>query len=564
MSRNFTTEEANPQTTSDEHRFFSAGKLNFPARKIIFLSAFICVHLWMILLLSCKSQPTDLRTLAPAETLIYLESKNLARTLEAITGNKIFQEAAKSKPDFSRLENVQFAVAITGFEASEKQITAENSVLNFKPHFVAIADTHAWNWQTISLVENQLNGFVKNTYGEDVSLEKTDKESGKWFAWTAKDESKVFAYVEESRVYFGNDAAAIEKCMAVKRGESENLLKNENLSRAYYAVNSENTLAFGYVSPDGVAQISNIAGVSAASEASEDGEGQSFVARVLPQILRNTTKEVAWTAQKSESGIEDKLSISLNAETVSVFKETLAVNQTTQTNLLEYLPANPFSVTTYNLKNPLVAWRSLLLVAAKSTDAVSGNLLVQFSNKMLASYGVSDAETFLSAVDSDILTAQFDADGDKSIVIATVKNAENLKKSLSKEINFKVSPQMQSNAEIWQSEDKTISAAFVENKLILGDAETVLKCLEAKSSGENYTKNTNFQKFNETKSIALTAAKDLDSAEKIAEVLSETKDENKKYVTNYLTETRVTEKGIERKTVSEFGLIGTIIEQIGE
>ncbi|MET0751984.1 MAG: hypothetical protein ABWZ66_01360, partial [Pyrinomonadaceae bacterium] len=207
-----------------------------------------------------------------------------------------------------------------------------------------------------------------------------------------------------------------------------------------------------------------------------------------------------------------------------------------------------------------IAWRSLLLVTAKNTDSMSGNLIIQFSKTLLASYGVADAEAFLSAIDSDILTAQFDAEGEKSVVIATVKDVEKLKKSLA-EINFKLPPEKNSNADVWLSEDKLTSAAFIENKLILGDAESVLKCLEARQNGQNFTKSAPFQKFVESNAVAVTAAKDLDSTEKVVEVLGEAKDENKKIITDYLTETRITEKGIERKSVSDFGFIGTILEQ---
>lgn len=556
MSKNFITE-----TQRHRDRKVKSKKLKGKNRNYLlpFLTLCLCVS---VVNFACKSQPTDLRTLAPAETLVYLEAGDLSKTLNALTENKTFQESARAKPDFSALGNVQFAVAVTGFEASEKQVTAENSVLNFKPHFVAIADTHAWNWQTISLAENQINGFVKNTYGDETTLEKSDKDGGLWFAWTAKDESRVFAFVRESLIYFGNDASVIEKCLAVKRGEADNLLKNESLSRAY-STNSENNLAFGYVSPKGVAQISNLAGVSVASEASEEAEGQSFIARVLPQILRGAVREIVWTARKSETKIEDKLSVSLNTETISVFKETLASAPENRTNSAVFLPSNPFSVTRYNLKNPLIAWRSLLLVSAKNADSMSGNLIIQFSKTLLASYGVADAEAFLSAIDSDILTAQFDAEGNKSVVIATVKDAEKLKKSLA-EINFKSSPEKNLNADVWLSEDKLTAAAFVENKLILGDAESVLKCLEAGQNGQNFTKSAQFQKFAESNAVAVTAAKDLDSAEKVVEVLGGAKDENKKIITDYLTETRITEKGIERKSVSDFGFVGTILEKFEE
>lgn len=531
-------------------------------KKIILFTLRLCVSAVFFAFASCASKPTDLRTLAPAETLVYLETKDLSKTLGAITENTQFEGAIKKKPDLTALENVQFAVAVTGFEATEEKITEENSVLDFKPHFVAIVDTHAWNWQTISLTENQVNNFVKDIYGEETSLEKSDRDGGKWFAWTSNKDDKVFAFVRESQIFFGNDAAAIEKCLAVKRGEADNLLKNESLSRAY-AANSENNLAFGYVSPEGITQISNLAGISVASETAEEAEGQSFIARVLPQILRGTTREIVWTAQTRDGKIEDKLSISLTPETTSVFKETLATRPANQTNSAEFLYAPARSITRYDLKDPLIAWRSLLLVSAKNTDSTSGKLIIQFSDQVLGSYGISDAELFLSAVNSDIFTAKFDADGEKSVVIATVKDVEKIKKSIS-EINFKSPPKKQSNAEIWELEDKRFAVAFVENKVIFGSRDVVSICLEAKSNGRNFTKDRQYQKFAESKAVAVTVVTRLTPVSDMVEIFGDPASENATFLNGYITETSVTEKGIERKTVSEFGFIGSIIEQLKE
>jgi hypothetical protein len=75
---------------------------------------------------------------------------------------------------------------------------------------------------------------------------------------------------------------------------------------------------------------------------------------------------------------------------------------------------------------------------------------------LLEPYGISNAENFLSQIDSEILTAQFDAAGEKSAAIVTVKDARKLKSSISKEINFQSAPTMQQGAEIWFSEDKRI------------------------------------------------------------------------------------------------------------
>ena len=510
---------------------------------------------------SCQTAPTNLRSFAPADSVIYLEANNLGKTLNALTESENFQKIAANKTDFSVLEEVQTAIVVTGFETSEKQVTAEDSVLNFKPQFVAIADAHTWEWQTLSLAENQLNAFVRRIYGDDAKLSNEDKDGGRWFVWTAKDRREVFAFVENSLIFFGNNRKAIENCLKVKNGAGESLLKNENLTRAYSA-NDEN-LTFGFVTSEGVKQIANYIGVSTALSATDEVAGRSFIASVLPQILQNTTEEIVWTSQKSGGGIEDDYEIVLKKETASVLAETLSASTQIETDSSEFLPSEISSATKYNLENPLIAWRSLLLVTAKNTDAMSGKILVQFSNSLLESYVVKDAETFLSAIGSEILTARFDQDGEKSTAIVTISDLENVKKSLIDEINFKTQPEKIGNAEIWKSGEDDISAAFVGNKLILGDSESVLKCLNAKQTGQNFTKNQIYKNFAASKAVAVTFAKDTESAEKIANVLGKAKG-NANFSVNYLTETNFTNNKIERKTVSAFGLIGTILEQLNQ
>ncbi|MDQ3064391.1 MAG: hypothetical protein M3R14_16240, partial [Acidobacteriota bacterium] len=159
---------------------------------------------------------------------------------------------------------------------------------------------------------------------------------------------------------------------------------------------------------------------------------------------------------------------------------------------------------------------------------------------------------------------RLDETGDRSVSIVSVKDLDRLKSSFSKEINFNAPSEKRENAEMWFSENKQLTALFIENKLLIGDGESVLKCLQAKRSGQNFTKTPKFQRFAESQTVALTFGIDTDSATKIVEVLGKKKRENKKLATFYSTETRFTEKGLERKTVSDFGLIGTILQQIPE
>ncbi len=249
-----------------------------PLLPLLFLC--LCVA---VVNLSCSAKPTDMRTLVPAESLVYLESNDLAAALQPIIDSKPFTDVAKSKPDLSALKGVQVAVAVTGFETSEEKLTDEHSVGRIQPHFVAVADTHAWNYQAVGFAEKKLGAFVEKIYDSEPTLEKSDKNGGKYFTWKANDGRKAYALVIDSLIYFGNDETAIDKCLAVKRGEADSIAKAGKVVPA-----APGTLASGYVGPDGIAQIANIIGLKFASEMGEDSEVQSAIAGILPQLLRKS------------------------------------------------------------------------------------------------------------------------------------------------------------------------------------------------------------------------------------------------------------------------------------
>lgn len=245
-----------------------------------------------------------MRALVPAETLVYLETNDLAAALQPIVDSKPFTEVAKSKPDFSALRGVQLAVAVTGFETSEEKVTDEQSVGRIRPRFVAVADTHAWNYQALAFAEQKLGSFVEDIYDGEPKLEKTERHGGKYFIWTAADGRKAYALVIDSLIYFGNDESAIDKALAVRRGEADSILSTNKIQPA-----DAQTLASGYVSTDGVAQIAALIGVKFANESKEDSELQTAIVDVLPQLIRSSITDVSWTATKSEQGIEDKFAV---------------------------------------------------------------------------------------------------------------------------------------------------------------------------------------------------------------------------------------------------------------
>jgi len=506
-----------------------------------------------------------MRTLVPAETLVYLETNDLAAALQPIVDAKPFKDVAKTKPDFSALKGVQLAVAVTGFETSEEKLTDEHSVGRVQPRFVAVADTHAWNYQAVAFAEQKLGGFVADIYDSEATVDRSDKHGGKYFIWTAVDGRKAYALVVDSIIYFGNDESAIDKCLAVKRGESDSVAKAGKVKVA-----SHETLASGYVSTDGVAQIANIVGLQFASQASEESEVQSAIAGILPQLIRNSVTDINWIAAKTERGFEDKYQITMPSEVANVFSETLVSNAASDRQMdaidgiISRIPADMVSSTRYNLKAPQLAWRSVLLVAKDRTDAISGNLIAAFGQLLFVPYGIRDPEMFLSSLGNkdgrspNIVTAKLDLDSEDPIVLSMSGDQMLMRKSFVSDL--KLTSSGEDGWSSWSTTDDEIQVLFEGDPIAIGSGEEIEKFNKRRSNANKEW----ISRLATSDAPVVTLGKDSTTTLSLIAMLAREGHGDTQAVSTYLTETRFTKTGMERKTTSDFGLIGSIIAQLAQ
>src|SRR5690606_29156383 len=139
---------------------------------------------------------------------------------------------------------------------------------------------------------------------------------------------------------------------------------------------AESALASGFISEDGLAQIANLLGVSAAMNAGDDPDIQSFIARVLPQAVRGMVSGVSWSARRAEKGIGDEYRIKLKDETAAKAADafrTFSV-QTSDSELYAFIPKDSAGATRYDLANPKKAWNSALEMTPANVDPVSADL----------------------------------------------------------------------------------------------------------------------------------------------------------------------------------------------
>jgi hypothetical protein len=484
--------------------------------------------------LSCVSKPVDLRTLAPAESLVYLETPDLAAALQPIVDSEAFTKAATGKPDLAALKGVPVAVAVTGFETSEEKLTDENSIARVQPRFVVIADTRAWNYQAVAFAEQKLGSFVSDLYKSEPALERSEKHGGKYLKWTAEDGRKAYALVIESLIFFGNDESAIDKSIAVRSGQADSFAKTGKLETA-----ASGALASGFISTEGIGQIANIIGLQLATDASEESEVQSAIAALVPQLIRGWITEVRWTQTRTERGIEDRWRVTMPPETAKIFAETMAPANKIDEQLLPLVPSDAITVTQYNLDKPQIAWRSLVLSAQQAVDERSKRLIAAMTGLLFDPYGYSDGELFLSSIEPGLLTVRYE-DESEVAVIARLRDRDNANKALD--------PETQTTA-------GAIFEAAANGIRISGDPEVVAKCSHANN---DLAWRTRFAERSEGIPSVRTRTRDTESAGIVAQLLSERKAAAD---TISFTETRFSRTGMERRTTSDLGFIGWLITQ---
>ncbi len=79
----------------------------------ILLSLCLCVS---AVNLSCSSTPIDPRSVIPADALVYLETRDLGKTIGSVSESAAFAKISKTKPNLAAVNGVKMSVAVTGLK----------------------------------------------------------------------------------------------------------------------------------------------------------------------------------------------------------------------------------------------------------------------------------------------------------------------------------------------------------------------------------------------------------------------------------------------------------------
>lgn len=538
----------------------------------------------------------EMAAYAPAESQIYLEANNLPDIIAALTETDAWKSLARPaglRQDLGRVGFLSRFAAYTGIGSAETVILSraqvaavvlgldqaeEDGALKIKPRAALIVETHTTEWRARPALEKIVGDFARRAYKE-VRSEQKDAGGVKLSMWNeAAGDRRIISAITGSTAIVGNDEATVLSCLAVRRGEAQSLADDERMKGIRARVSSSGTLSFGYVSPNGTARLLEVAATAYVGQVASDTRAQSGIASLLPKVSRKILGELGWSARINAGGIEDRYYLSLQNGIAERLRQPFEPDASAaQSPAAELLPAETYSVSSYNYRDPALAWRSLKATIA-STDATLALFIPRLIDTALEPYGIDDPDKFLRAIGSEIVTARLDDSGESAVTIVEVRDEKTLRDFVNRRLGPAPRVETIGDAQMLISKNEEKGAAsFIGGHLLVGATENLRRCLMAREQHATLAASASFkqaaQRTNHAPVNTATFTLDESYAAEFIEAVASQRvarasapqsadfEQALKRLPYAVSETRLVEGGFERITRSSFGQFGTLVSQ---
>jgi hypothetical protein len=428
----------------------------------------------------------DMATYAPANSLLYLESNRPLEVVEAITGTDAWKsvnnvvgplmtppqnnwvQAFVGRTGLGPVQSVVLARAQLAVVVTDLRTTEEGETLKLAPEGAVIIETHTAEWRIRGLVEQALKKLAEAAYGQP-TFRRTMIDGVEFVEWTAPQGSRqIVAAIVGTLAIVGNTEQAVQNCLRVSLRRGPSLKDDPELHRTRRQLAGERALAFGYVPAGNSARLLSVGVPLMMGRAPGDSEFQ----RLLTTGAAKVFGSVAWGSQPFRTGIEDRYLISLQPSIIGRLKPNFVSNKT-NSQLQQVLPADVYSVTYYKFDNPLETWQSMKTAVSSQIDALSAIVFSSLLKSALLSYGIEEPEKFLGAVNGNLLTARLQPSGERSMLIAGVRDRASLREMVVKTMGPNMQSHRLAEAEILEDSQGELAASFMNDFLVMGSPADV-------------------------------------------------------------------------------------------
>lgn len=523
----------------------------------------------------------DMADYAPGNSIVYIEFNNLAAVAQAIQNSEVWQAATpvtQSKPVIQNrfmnavaragigpLPSVLFARTQIALVVVDLTTSEENDTLKVRPEVAIIAETHTSRWRTRQAAVDAVKHLATFVYGASMCGERSG--DAEYIECSiAGGERKIVGAVDGTLIVIGNSDSAVRSCLEVRRGVRPSIHTDTELVKVRSNVVSSNTLGFGYISPANSAKLFSWAAPLLLRQAPGNQHLEQLLAVSAGKVLRG----VAWTANSSPHGIEDRFLFSLEPGVVSRLQPAFETSARDE-NFWKLVPERFESLTIYRNKAPAAAWNSLDTAVSYKLDAVPAVLFGTLLKSSLSVYGIENPKEVLPALSPPLLTLKPSQGAEGSILVARVSDEEHLRHSLAQETFQGDKGEILEGLSANPDTRKEFAAVFADGYVLLGKTENMQASLAALRQDAADDKKNLQQSAQQSSAPIVTYTNDEarvnnfiltllklqgrrlsnDEVAKLQETLSRAGLAS--------TETRLNAFGIERTTHSAFGQFSTLI-----
>ncbi len=443
--------------------------------------AIVTSWLWWV-----RPRRVDMASYAPADSVLYLEANQPLAVVETIAGTDAWQAVERITGPITigpRSHLLQGFIRWTGIGPIQSVILAraqiaavvtdlgtieEGDTLRINQQEAILIETHTSEGRIKAPFEQAIKTLAEKNYGRPtpkrITLDGVDL-----IEWSAPEGNRqIVAAIVGSLVIVGNSEHAVQSCLAVSQGTRQSLKGDPELDRMRLQLGGDHALTFGYVPPGNSARLLAVGLPVLLGRAPGDSEFQ----RLITNGAANVFGSLGWSSRASLTGMEDRYSITLQPSIAARLKAEFGPHNIIS-EMQRLAPDDVYSVTSYKFANPAATWQSLKTAVSSQVDALSTIVFSSLLRSSLLSYGINDPETFLSAVNGELLTLRLDENAERSILIGGVRDRATLRDLITKKMGLTPRSDHVEQIETFEDSQGEFAASFISDFIVIGSAADV-------------------------------------------------------------------------------------------
>jgi hypothetical protein len=532
-----------------------------------------------------RTTPTDLSTYAPADCLAFVEVNDLTAAAHGLESSAAWQALAGpigarssllpsrwlirlarwtgiGSTDAILLARAQVAIVFTGAEANQAGPT-----LTIKPLATLVIETHSTQRRIRPTIERHIGDLARRVYGEPV-ISRKEIAGVDLSEWSSADGSRhIVAAFADTVAIIGNDEPSVLHCLEARQGKRAALAGEKQLDDLRKRLDAPNASVFGFVAKTGVKALLQAFALRGASSANDLTASQIF-----SDTVGGLVDGLGWTSRFIDGMAEDRSSITLAQGVADKLRSSFVPDNQLALADLSLVPVDSHSISLYHFRDVEGLWRDLSGVIASHSDLIGAIAARPVLRGILKPYGITDAEAFVHSSGTRIETIRLE-ENSPAVLVTDAFDPPGLRKLMQQRLGLNPKSEKVGDFELLLSSTDNWSATFAGNQFLIGPAEAVRRCLQAKT--QSITSSDAFRKSQRLIDVSLplsivTFTKEQHGAISFVEVFSE--QERSAFSTNAaaiedasrslpyaVSVVMLKDSGLEWTSRSSFGLVGSLL-----